>query len=95
MPPAPPVEIRGVAASGGIAFGTACLGGLSHSPRLWRHIPASQAPAELARLDEAVDTAGRELETIRRRTAEHLGETHRYILDSGIRTYIDFKITYR
>lgn len=79
------LEIRGLAASPGIAIGTVLRiddqGG--HKARML-HIPPTQVPKEVRRLQRALRTARKQLHELKVRMERELGTEHAYILDAHI-----------
>lgn len=69
------LKIDGIAASAGVAIAPAFK--LEHPDYTVKNKNAADPAAELARLDEALATSQQELEAIKERTLQELGEKKR------------------
>lgn len=76
------LKIDGIAASAGVAIATAFK--LEHPDYTVKRRDASDSAAELARLDDALAESQRELEAIKERTLQELGEKKAEIFESHL-----------
>ncbi|MCT2194468.1 phosphoenolpyruvate--protein phosphotransferase [Paenibacillus sp. p3-SID1389] len=76
------LKIEGIAASAGVAIAKAFK--LEHPDYTIHHRDASDSAAELARLDEALAKSQQELEAIKERTLQELGEKKAEIFESHL-----------
>ena len=74
--------VRGTAVSGGVALGRVVVLAPAVEPVVPESVPPERLEDEIERFHDARDQAGREIEALRAKTREVLGETYAGILDA-------------
>lgn len=77
-----PVILRGTSVAGGFALGEARRSDQALGTSATRRVPQDQVPAELARLQRALESAGAELEELRAGLPADVPDDHARVLDT-------------
>ncbi|HXV64663.1 MAG TPA: phosphoenolpyruvate--protein phosphotransferase [Vicinamibacteria bacterium] len=80
--PRPPLILKGTGVAPGVAIARALLFRHEETPLFRVSLLPQEVPQELARVSEARELTERQLEEIKRRTVEALGEEHGYIFEA-------------
>lgn len=81
--------LRGIAASPGVAVGTATVMGRDHLPVPRVHVTLEDVPHQVERLRQAIDDSRHELETIRARLGDEGPADYRLILEAHLMMHSD------
>jgi phosphotransferase system enzyme I (PtsI) len=87
------MKFRGVGVSQGIVIGKAYVLNREKVIAEFRAIPPEKVEAEIQRLEQALSKSIDQLETVKKRFSDKIGESHSYILDSHILMLKDKMLT--